>query len=831
MAITKLLPKEIQEKISDKTQNWAVIGQDYNNIVKKLSEVIDEMGGDDTDFSSLDVRVTQLETDVGILQTAITGFEPLVTTKKFVGFTTKGASTKTSGAFTAGKTYEILTYNSDDDFTNLGASANEVGATFTAGTLTGSVAHTTANRAAVKQVDTVTLTGTGGAVRVTGAGGLTKTLHFTSTLDDTAALFETDNAVAYLAQGIVVTAGTATIIFTADVAGTGFTSPVVTNVPYDLAGTVANTVVNRVAVKQIDTVTVTGTGGALSISGAGTLTKILHFDTSLGDTVDSFVTDFAADYLAKGIVVTASDPDIIFTAETAGTGFTTPVVTNIPYDVDGTVVNTQANVTAVKQKDTITLTGTSGTAVTSGGGLEAKLITFVDTLDNAAAQFVTDHAAAYLAVGVVVTASTNTLIFEANVAGTAFVHVDVLNVTGNLDGTMVPTTANRVAVKQKDTMTLTGTIGYATIGAAGGLTKNVTFATDLTTTAAAFVTDNATEYAGQAIVLTSSGANLIFEAAAAGTGFTSPTITDVPGNLAGTDDDTQANVTALKQKDTMTLTGTFGKAVISAAGGLTKDITFVTSPTITASTFVTENATEYLGQAIVLTSSGVDLIFEAEVAETGFTSPIITSSAGNLAGGVVNTFANITAVKQKETLTLTGTSGSQTVTAAGGLTKIATFATDLTTTAAAFVTAHATAYSGQAIVLTSSGANLIFEAAAAGTGFTAPLIAATATAAHYAHASILGYDFVMTVSALENTVGTIVWARTAVGTYTGTSTGAFPSGYTFFPPPYYDGTNTVTIERTSDNIITLKTYLSGVLADISLTSFPVEFSVYAVPTP
>jgi len=75
------------------------------------------------------------------------------------------------------------------------------------------------------------------------------------------------------------------------------------------------------------------------------------------------------------------------------------------------------------------------------------------------------------------------------------------------------------------------------------------------------------------------------------------------------------------------------------------------------------------------------------------------------------------AVKMKETFTLTGTNGTANITVAG-VTKAATFATDLTTTAANFVTAWAADYLAAGVVLTSSGADLIFEAAVAGVPFT-----------------------------------------------------------------------------------------------------------------
>jgi len=97
-----------------------------------------------------------------------------------------------------------------------------------------------------------------------------------------------------------------------------------------------------------------------------------------------------------------------------------------------------------KQIDSITLTGESGTAnVTLAGGL-TKLATFGDDLEDTADDFVTSHAAAYDAVGIVVTAASGVLIFTAKVAGVAFAHPAIANVSGDLAGTVANTRANGV---------------------------------------------------------------------------------------------------------------------------------------------------------------------------------------------------------------------------------------------------------------------------------------------------------------------------------------------------------------------------------------------------
>jgi len=97
----------------------------------------------------------------------------------------------------------------------------------------------------VAQVETVTLTGTGGTANVT-MGGLTKVATFDTNLADTHAAFVAAHAAAYALVGITLT-GTTTLIFTAAVAGTSFIAGVVENLTDDLAGTVAHTTPNQVA--------------------------------------------------------------------------------------------------------------------------------------------------------------------------------------------------------------------------------------------------------------------------------------------------------------------------------------------------------------------------------------------------------------------------------------------------------------------------------------------------------------------------------------------------------------------------------------------------------
>jgi predicted RecA/RadA family phage recombinase len=97
------------------------------------------------------------------------------------------------------------------------------------------------------------------------------------------------------------------------------------------------------AVKQIDTITLTGASGTANVTLAGGLTKLATFGDDLTDTAADFVTSHAAAYDAVNIVVTSDGADLVFTAKTAGTGFAHPAIANVSGNLAGTVVNTRSN--------------------------------------------------------------------------------------------------------------------------------------------------------------------------------------------------------------------------------------------------------------------------------------------------------------------------------------------------------------------------------------------------------------------------------------------------------------------------------------------------------
>ena len=104
----------------------------------------------------------------------------------------------------------------------------------------------------------------------------------------------------------------------------------------------------------------------------------------------------------------------------------------------------------VKEVNTVTLTGTSGTGNITFNGI-AYLVTFTTDLTTSAANFVTSHGAAIAARfnGAVVTSSGAGVIFTARYAGVPITATNNVNVTGNLAGSVVLTTANVIMSSPK----------------------------------------------------------------------------------------------------------------------------------------------------------------------------------------------------------------------------------------------------------------------------------------------------------------------------------------------------------------------------------------------
>ena len=96
---------------------------------------------------------------------------------------------------------------------------------------------------------------------------------------------------------------------------------------------------------------------------------------------------------------------------------------------------------SVAQVETVTLTGTSGTANIAVNGVN-YLATFSGSLTTTATNFVTSHATALALRGITVTSSTVDVILTSSIAGQPFTAPTITNASGYLAGTVAHTTAN-----------------------------------------------------------------------------------------------------------------------------------------------------------------------------------------------------------------------------------------------------------------------------------------------------------------------------------------------------------------------------------------------------
>jgi hypothetical protein len=268
------------------------------------------------------------------------------------------------------------------------------------------------------------------------------------------------------------------------------------------------------------------------------------------------------------------------------------------------------------------------------------------SLTAVAATFVTDHATDYSPGGVVLTSSGADVIFTAATAGTAFTGAtSITNFAGDLDGTLPvgKQTANVVALARKDTVTLENDApGGATI-TCNGLSKAATWDTDLATTAGNFQSTWAVAYAAVDVIVTNAGPDIIFTAATAGTDFTSDPTT-ITGSLAGYVTVTQVNVVAVKQVATITLSGTYGGALITC-DAVSQLIYFLNDPTTAWDTIGgSENLPllEIIGAEIKKQYSRPKQLLQMNIKETSSSDTVL-----NILGNIQDDLNTITAVNRK----------------------------------------------------------------------------------------------------------------------------------------------------------------------------------------
>lgn len=243
-------------------------------------------------------------------------------------------------------------------------------------------------------------------------------------------------------------------------------------------------------------------------------------------------------------------------------------------------------------------------------------------------------------------------------------------------------------------ITLTGTSGTADITINGILNSTIaSFVTDLPITAANWVAANFNHYFALGYVVTAaSGVITILPRYGWETvNRIDASITNVTTNLSGTIagtcevDSTKAKVWRI----------TLGNSITMVRPRETYDGDRVRLEFINPSTYT-------------VTWAANTFFFP------GGTEPTVTTSSRD----VFEAIFQATNTTRIHTITLSGTAGTASI-SMGGVTKTATFDTNLTTTASNFVTANAAAYLAVGITLTDSSGTLIFTTSAA-TRFMAP---------------------------------------------------------------------------------------------------------------
>lgn len=198
----------------------------------------------------------------------------------------------------------------------------------------------------------------------------------------------------------------------------------------------------------------------------------------------------------------------------------------------------------------------------------------VSSLSVSAETFVIDHAADYVAGGVIVTRAGSVIYFTSAIVGVNFTgSTTISNTSGDLSGTPATVQSNVTGTKQKDRMLLSGTGGEGAAAdiTCNGLTLGMVYGTSLELTASGFVSGAAGDWAEVNVTLTYEvdGGNvyLYFEEIATVGGFTgSTTIVNTTPDLGGTVTTIQEAAAGQARIDTITLSGSSGTANILCDG-------------------------------------------------------------------------------------------------------------------------------------------------------------------------------------------------------------------------------------------------------------------------
>jgi hypothetical protein len=202
-------------------------------------------------------------------------------------------------------------------------------------------------------------------------------------------------------------------------------------------------------------------------------------------------------------------------------------------DLTGTVTNETANVTGTARIDTLALSGTSGSANITVGGL-TKLCTYINSsLNDTAIAFVMEWYQDYYAIGIQLNYSGSSISFR-EINGNDFSgSSSISTLTGNLSGSFTTDPSHVEGAKRVDRITLSGTGGSANV-TCDGLIRRAMWGGSLSETATNFVANHAASYLLGDVVVTADGEDLVFTSRYKGVDFTgSTTIVNVPSSYSG----------------------------------------------------------------------------------------------------------------------------------------------------------------------------------------------------------------------------------------------------------------------------------------------------------
>ena len=187
--------------------------------------------------------------------------------------------------------------------------------------------------------------------------------------------------------------------------------------PGDLSGTVDNTQAASAGTNKIVSFTLSGSSGQGNITIRG-ITRTAVFSSTLEYTASSFVSRWYYWYLSAGITL-SSVSNVIYAEATDSEDITDAAYSQLSTNLTASIATSQAYSSGQKRIDTVTLTGTGGSANIKCNVIY-KTAQWAGSLGATAYAFAQAYASAFLAIGVVVTASGDDVVFTSQNKGYDF---------------------------------------------------------------------------------------------------------------------------------------------------------------------------------------------------------------------------------------------------------------------------------------------------------------------------------------------------------------------------------------------------------------------------